>query len=177
MFVRGKLITEMEQQVAYQRKLTQLLGRRDAVRFRTMMLGARLSWPNCSSIRLHPPTLLHPVELRLASTDAEVYGQVLMNKEYAPIADRFVKTIVDCGANVGLTSAYLLSQLPDAQVVAIEPFPANAEICRRNLAPYGSQGHPGGGMESLHLAGARLRQRQRVGRASLPSVFGRSGKG
>ena len=47
--------------------------------------------------------------------------------------------IVDCGANVGYTSAYLLSRFPRARVVAIEPFPANAVLCRRNLAHYGSR--------------------------------------
>ncbi len=49
------------------------------------------------------------------------------------------RVIVDCGANVGYASAYLLSRFPQARVIAIEPFPANALLCRRNLAPYGSR--------------------------------------
>ena len=134
-----KLMTEIGQQIAYQRKLTRLLGWRDAVRFRASALAARLGWHTRNSIRLHPPTLLHPVELRLASTDAEVYGQVATDEEYAAVADRAALTIVDCGANVGLTSAYLLTRLPAAHVIAIEPFAANAEMCRRNLAPYGNR--------------------------------------
>jgi FkbM family methyltransferase len=129
----------LRRQIAYQRKLTRLLGWSDGLRFRAAMLGARLRLHRRASVRVHPPNLRHPVELRLASTDAEVYGQVLVAEEYAAIVDQSARIIVDCGANIGLTSAYLLSRLPQARVLAIEPFPANAELCRRNLAPYGDR--------------------------------------
>ncbi len=133
------LIAETERQVAYWRKLTRLLGWKYALRVRCAMMSTRLGWQNHATVRLHPSNLLHPVELRIASTDAEVFGQVLVDEDYAAVADGSAKLIVDCGANIGLTSAYLLSRLPQARVIAIEPFPANAEMCRRNLAPYGGR--------------------------------------
>ncbi len=89
--------------------------------------------------RLHPYNSAAPGR-ESDTTDAEVYGQVATDEEYAAVADRAALTIVDCGANVGLTSAYLLTRLPAAHTaMAIEPFAANAEMCRRNLAPYGNR--------------------------------------
>ena len=131
------LLDEIGRQIAYQNELTRKLGWRYALHFRSAMLARRVGWHDGVSLRLHPANLLYPIELRINSTDADVYRQVLIEEEYAPVVDGHVKTIVDCGANVGYTSAYFLSRCPDAQVVAIEPFPENAELCRRNLAPYG----------------------------------------
>jgi len=134
------LIAEIGRQVRYQRRLTRILGWRDASRFRSALLGRRLGWNAGASLLLHPPNLLHPIELRVASTDAYVYEQVIVDEQYAAVADGYTaEVIVDCGANAGYASAYLLSRFPRARVVAIEPFPANAALCRRNLAPYGTR--------------------------------------
>ncbi len=134
------LIAEIGRQAGYQRELTRILGWRNALRFRGAMLGRRLGWHSGTPLRMHPPSLLHPIELRIGSTDIYVYEQVLVDEQYAAVADGCAaEVIVDCGANVGYTSAYLLTRFPQAQVVAIEPFPANAALCRRNLAPYGSR--------------------------------------
>ncbi len=131
------ILAEPALQIGYLRKLAGLLGWPGALKFRAAMAAARLGLHKSKTISLHPPALLHPVALRLASTDAEVFGQVITAQEYAPIIDEGARVIVDCGANIGLTSAYFLSRLPEARVIAIEPFPANAELCRLNLAPYG----------------------------------------
>ena len=131
------ITTEIGEQVTYQHELTRKLGWRYALYFRAAMLAKRVGWHDGVSLKLHPANLLHPIVLRINSTDADVYRQVLVEEEYAAAIDQHAEIIVDCGANVGYTSAYLLSRFPDARVVAIEPFPANAEICRRNLAPYG----------------------------------------
>ena len=133
------IIAEFGQQFAYQHELTRKLGWQYALHFRSAMLAKRVGWHDGVLLKLHPANLLHPIELRINSTDADVYRQVLVQEEYAAVADGYMETIVDCGANVGYTSAYLLSRFPDAQVVALEPFPANAELCRRNLAPYGQR--------------------------------------
>jgi FkbM family methyltransferase len=133
------ILAEIRSQIIYQRKLLRLLGWLDAIRFRRAMIAKRLGLSARTTIALHPSNLQHPVELRLASTDAEVYGQVIRDEEYAPVIDPAALTIVDCGANIGLTSAWFLSRLPQARVIAIEPFAANAQMCRRNLAAYGNR--------------------------------------
>ncbi len=130
---------ELGRQAHYQRELARMLGWPRALRFRGARLGGKWGLHDRATVRLHPPDLLHPIELRLVSTDARVYGQVLTRAEYAAVAVASARVIVDCGANIGLTSAWLLSRCPDARVIAIEPFPDNAELCRRNLAAYGSR--------------------------------------
>lgn len=181
------MIAGIGQQVAYQHELTQKLGWRYALCFRGAMLARRVGWHDGVSLKLHPATLLHPIELRINSTDADVYRQVIIDEEYAVVADEQVEFIVDCGANVGYTSAYLLSRCPNAQVVAIEPFPANAELCRRNLAPYGRRAqvieaavwsrrgrlvldHGGGNEWGVRVRAARVGEVGMIEAIDLPSL-------
>lgn len=44
--------------------------------------------------------------------------------------------IIDCGANIGLSSVWFASQFPEATVYAVEPSPSNFELLKRNAAPY-----------------------------------------
>ncbi|RXG91471.1 FkbM family methyltransferase [Bradyrhizobium vignae] len=84
--------------------------------------------------------LAHPLLLRPATSDYLVFKQIYVEREYAPLDDFAPpELIVDCGANVGYTSAYFLSRFPNAQVIALEPDPSNAVLCRRNLEPYGDR--------------------------------------
>jgi len=130
------LMNEIRGQFEYQQQLTRRLGLRDGWRYR---FGSWFKWFEGGVMCLRSPALLHPVEMRINTSDSYVFGQVLRRQEYAPAVDGPVRTIVDCGANVGYTSAYFLSRFPGVRVIAIEPFPANAEMCRRNLAPYGDR--------------------------------------
>ena len=47
--------------------------------------------------------------------------------------------VIDCGANVGYSSAYFLSRHPSSRIIAVEPDPDNFAMLSRNLAPYGSR--------------------------------------
>lgn len=93
--------------------------------------------------RLRPVKVqLHgkPVWLRPATSDYYIYQQVFRDKEYANI-DRIgdAKFILDCGANIGLASIYLLNLFPSSRILAVEPDPENASLCRQNLLPYGTR--------------------------------------
>ena len=126
----------------YQRKLSGLLGWKAGLHFRARMsAGGLLGLDVKDEIRVASPVLRHPVHLRIPTSDADVFGQVIRHQEYRPVAEATPDTrvIVDCGANAGFTSAYLLSRFPSARVIAIEPFAENVALCRRNLAPYGSR--------------------------------------
>lgn len=50
-----------------------------------------------------------------------------------PLTPRF---IVDAGANVGYVSAYYAHHFPEADIVGLEPDPANIAVAKRNCAPY-----------------------------------------
>ncbi|HVA64910.1 MAG TPA: FkbM family methyltransferase [Terriglobales bacterium] len=44
--------------------------------------------------------------------------------------------ILDLGANIGLASLYLAKHWPGAEILAVEPSPANFALLERNLAPF-----------------------------------------
>lgn len=44
--------------------------------------------------------------------------------------------IVDLGANLGITVADNARRYPEAQIIAVELDPENAELARRNTAPW-----------------------------------------
>jgi FkbM family methyltransferase len=81
-----------------------------------------------------------PLLCRPGTSDEEVFSQVFIAGEYScinpPGEPRF---ILDCGANVGYTAAYLLTRFPTAFLLAVEPDPGNAEILGQNLLPYGNR--------------------------------------
>jgi FkbM family methyltransferase len=48
-------------------------------------------------------------------------------------------TVVDLGANVGLTTLFFAQFFPEARYICVEPNPANAAILRRNVAWLGAR--------------------------------------
>jgi len=97
------------------------------------------------ALRLAPPVVTltarrsqHLLHARPRSTDFTVFGQTFITQPYACLDDLTnVGLIVDAGANVGFASAFLLTQFPAAELIAIEPDAGNFDILQRNLAPYG----------------------------------------
>lgn len=79
-----------------------------------------------------------PLYYRPGSSDYAVFRQIFAEREYRYI-DGLARpeVIIDCGANVGYSSAYFLSRFPDCSVIAVEPDPGNFELLRMNLEPYG----------------------------------------
>src|SRR5918911_488572 len=45
-----------------------------------------------------------------------------------------VRTVVDLGANIGLTTLYFAKSYPQARFICIEPDPNNASVLRRNVS-------------------------------------------
>jgi FkbM family methyltransferase len=80
-----------------------------------------------------------PVHLRLNTSDFCAYKDVLIaqDKQYDPGKLDFVpKTIVDAGAHIGMASILFARRYPLAQIIAIEPEPANFAALVRNTSPY-----------------------------------------
>jgi FkbM family methyltransferase len=46
------------------------------------------------------------------------------------------RTIVDAGANIGLTSVFFARRFPEATILAVEPEESNHSVMLRNVAPY-----------------------------------------
>jgi len=76
--------------------------------------------------------------LRPFGGDLFVLYEVFMLGSYfvpeAMLAPNDVRTIVDCGANVGITSLYFASRYPRAKIFSIEPHPENFELLTRNTS-------------------------------------------
>ena len=69
-----------------------------------------------------------------------VFRQIFIQNEYAALdATKEVHLIIDCGANVGYSSAYLLSKHPQARLIAVEPEEGNFAMLQKNLSPYGDR--------------------------------------
>jgi FkbM family methyltransferase len=83
----------------------------------------------------------HPVFVRGGrSTDAVALYEVLVTREYEFSGGLDSPAfIIDGGANVGMTSLYFLNRYPGVRVIAVEPDPANFELCAMNLTPYGNR--------------------------------------
>jgi len=76
------------------------------------------------------------VTIRANTSDVILYSEILLHEQYLPPVLTDPRVIVDCGANVGLASAYFLSRFPHAKVIAIEPDSTNVALCRRNLEQF-----------------------------------------
>ncbi|MFL5340332.1 MAG: FkbM family methyltransferase [Gemmataceae bacterium] len=90
--------------------------------------------------RFWPCDSRHPLHYRPDSSDPIVYCQVFDEKQYDCLPDfRRPQLILDCGANVGYTTAFFLSRYPGARVIAVEPDPGNFHVLQRNVARFGSR--------------------------------------
>jgi FkbM family methyltransferase len=104
---------------------------------------ARGWWPRRDVSKLLPlrtPLAEFELSARPGASDVEVFHQVFVEREYSALDDLAdVKLVIDCGANVGYSSAYFLSRFPKCRLIAVEPEPGNCAILRKNLAPYGDR--------------------------------------
>ena len=89
-----------------------------------------------------------PVYIRPKNSDADVFIKVFGKREYdlshlrqslqvmaayqETLDSGMTPIIVDAGANVGAASIWFSRQFPLARILAVEPDPANAELCRLN---------------------------------------------
>lgn len=87
-------------------------------------------------ITAQPRGIQHPVHIRVRTSDSSIYGEVLLQGEYAFDLPFSPKTIVDAGANIGMTSIYFTHRYPEAKIVAVEAEASNFAVLARNVEPY-----------------------------------------
>ena len=78
-----------------------------------------------------------PLSVRLASSDWYVLEEIFLNGEYEFVQQnlRNLRTIVDLGANVGMSVRLWQTLYPQARIVAVEPDADNLAMARRNVLP------------------------------------------
>ena len=111
----------------------------DALRYLLARVWTRLDGSG-RLVVLHPRRIQFPLLCRLGTSDLDNFDQIFVEREYAPLDDLAdVALVVDCGAYVGYSASYLLSQFPRCQLIAVEANSANCRLLRRNLAAYGKR--------------------------------------
>jgi FkbM family methyltransferase len=66
-------------------------------------------------------------------SDAFIFGEVFDHRYYDFPLPYSPKTILDLGANIGLTAIFFARKFPDAEIACVEPMPANVELLQKNL--------------------------------------------
>jgi FkbM family methyltransferase len=88
------------------------------------------------------PLKTSPLEvlLRQGTADFVLYYDIIIQEQYGKYqVTSPVKIVIDCGANVGLSTAYFLIKYPESRVIALEPDPVNFELCQKNLRQFGQR--------------------------------------
>lgn len=82
--------------------------------------------------------------LRPGTSDVAVWNQVVGAEHYAPLVRLLervvaveVRTILDLGANIGLSVAYFAAVYPDARIFAVEPDPDSFRLLKENTKTLG----------------------------------------
>lgn len=87
-------------------------------------------------IEIQLKNIKHPIFLRWATSDKDVFRQIFLNDEYNYKVKTNPKSIIDCWANNWLTAIYFANKYPDSKIVAVEPENSNFEILSRNIEKY-----------------------------------------
>ncbi len=74
---------------------------------------------------------------RLNRGDMQSVREVWYDHVYRLPFESSVETVVDLGANIGLSSVYFAKHYAATTIVAVEPDPANVRLLRRNLGQNG----------------------------------------
>lgn len=84
-----------------------------------------LGWFTSSKKKIH-------FFLRNNKTDAGIFKQVFIDKQYEIPIHFEPQTIIDAGANIGLAALYFAGKFPHAKIVALEPDTENFELAKKN---------------------------------------------
>ena len=83
-----------------------------------------------------PEGVRHPLFVRLGTSDVEVYRDTFLKEEYSYPIHFSPRTIVDVGANCGMTSVFYANRYPQSLIVAVEPETSNYAALVRNTRSY-----------------------------------------
>lgn len=106
--------------------------------FDSKLIAKKVGQNNLIEWKINGITL--KIFLRRFSSDFAVFNQVFIAEEYKPLIllaslnNVKVHTVVDLGANIGLTSIFLSTKYPNSKVYALEPHLGNYEMLRENIS-------------------------------------------
>jgi FkbM family methyltransferase len=90
--------------------------------------------------KVHVRALGRSVELRECTSDIAVLADTFLGLHHLPpIELQRPRTILDLGANVGLTAAHYAALYPEARILGVELDPLAAAVARRNVQLWGER--------------------------------------
>lgn len=123
------------------REWSESAGVWSALQLEMHRLAVRLGFPDEGELQLRPRQSQRQLIIRLGQTsDLRVFRDLFVQEQYGFARQlNGIGTVLDLGANVGYASAFFLSVFPECRLIAVEPDLVNAELCVRNLQPYGDR--------------------------------------
>ncbi|MEX2195996.1 MAG: FkbM family methyltransferase [Thermoleophilaceae bacterium] len=89
-----------------------------------------------AEVKVRTPTGVLPLAVYCADDIATV-NEVFCRLDYRVSSD--IRTVLDIGANIGISAAYFLSRNPAVRVTCFEPAPANLPRLRAQLEQFGDR--------------------------------------
>ena len=74
--------------------------------------------------------------LRAGTSDRQVFDEIIVGNELDFDFGSQPDTVLDLGANIGLSSIYLANRFPNAKILAVEMDPNNVQLLRLNTRHY-----------------------------------------
>lgn len=91
---------------------------------------------NDKLIDIKIPQIKYRLYLRNGTSDISVFNQIFYHCEYENDYKITPKTIIDCGANIGLSAVFFSNKFPNSKIIAVEPEKSNYEMLIRNTKNY-----------------------------------------
>lgn len=93
--------------------------------------------PRSGLVRVRLPGIGRELWGRAGTSDVATFEEIFGEHHYwLPFADFEPRSILDLGANVGYASVYFAAHWLAAEILAVEPAPASAELLRKNIAAW-----------------------------------------
>ncbi|HVZ96961.1 MAG TPA: FkbM family methyltransferase [Chitinophagaceae bacterium] len=80
--------------------------------------------------------LKYPILLRAGAYDTHIFHQIFIREELKFEYDKNIQVVIDCGANIGLSSLWYKMKFPKARIYAFEPEQENYKILELNTKNY-----------------------------------------
>ena len=105
-----------------------------------LAVSLRDSCFEAKTISIAIPKFNYDVTLRLGTTDVPTFEQIFIRNEYdSPHLPDDAQTILDLGANIGLSAVFFGTRFPSARIAAVEPDAGNYSVLLRNVEALGDR--------------------------------------
>ncbi len=87
-------------------------------------------------IKVKPKNVKSPLWLRADSSDVPTFDEIFIAEQYEFDYGFIPETIIDCGANIGLTTIYYKNKFPNSTIISVEPELSNFKMLKKNVSDY-----------------------------------------